>query len=510
MNAVIYARYSCDKQKEESIEGQLRDCYAYAKSKNITVIGEYIDKAYSAKTDNRPSFQQMIADSMKRRFEVIIMWKTDRFARNKEEAAINRAKFKRNGVKILYAKEEIPEGPAGILIEGVLDSFAEFYSADLSEKVTRGMKESALKGKSLGSKPPFGYQLNESNQYILNPETVPLVKQIFEMYIQGNSTAEICRIMNNLKIKTAYGNKFGKSSLIKMLHNEMYIGTYKRMGVTIENGVPAIIEPEKFQKVQEILKVNAKHSQKFHKDRADYILSGKLYCGICESQMNGHSGTGKSGTKHYYYTCKGKKEKHCDKTTVRKGWIEDLVINETNRIVLEPDAISYIAEMIEKASKNRNDKNERLQMLTGELASVEKSLNSIMTAIEAGIFSKTTQSRLVELEEKQEILKTEIEEERSKNYSIPKDKIKKVLKRMLKEKDNEEARGKIIHDFVHKCFLFEDRLIIAYNITDFATNELMKSEIMFLTEGDPQGEKGLHHDFQGSPEWTITLIEKLR
>ena len=145
MKAVIYARYSCDHQREESIEGQLRECKAFADRKGYTVVDSYIDRAMSAKTDNRPQFQQMIHDSSKGLFDYVIVWKLDRFARNRYDSAHYKAQLRKNGVKVISATEVISEGAEGIILESVLEGFAEYYSAELSEKVIRGMTENALK-----------------------------------------------------------------------------------------------------------------------------------------------------------------------------------------------------------------------------------------------------------------------------------------------------------------------------------------------------------------------------
>ena len=150
MTAVIYARYSTDSQREESIEGQIRECTAYAEKSGFTVVKHYIDRAISAKTDNRPQFQQMIRDSERGIFDVIIVWKLDHFARNRYDSARYKTQLKRNGVKLVSATEVISAGPEGIILESVLEGYAEYYSADLSEKVVRGMTENALiRGKSL-------------------------------------------------------------------------------------------------------------------------------------------------------------------------------------------------------------------------------------------------------------------------------------------------------------------------------------------------------------------------
>ena len=185
MKAVIYARYSSDNQREESIEGQLRECTAYCVKNDITILRTYIDRALSAKTDNRPDFQRMVKDSAKGLFDVVIVWKLDRFARNRYDSAHYKAQLRKYGVKVLSATENISEGPEGIILESMLEGMAEYYSAELSEKVIRGHTENALKCKYNGGTPTFGYVIDKDMQYQLDPRTAPVVLEIFTRYDQG-------------------------------------------------------------------------------------------------------------------------------------------------------------------------------------------------------------------------------------------------------------------------------------------------------------------------------------
>lgn len=162
MNAVIYARYSSDNQREESIEGQIRECKTFAQRNGMTIVGEYIDRAKSATTDKRPEFQRMIAESSKKAFEIIIVWKLDRFARNRYDSAHYKAQLRKNGVKVISATESISEGAEGVLLESVLEGMAEYYSKELGEKTLRGMTENALKCKHNGGLCPLGFTVDEN------------------------------------------------------------------------------------------------------------------------------------------------------------------------------------------------------------------------------------------------------------------------------------------------------------------------------------------------------------
>ena len=226
MKAVIYARYSSDNQREESIEGQLRECTAYCVKNDITILRTYIDRALSAKTDNRPDFQRMVKDSAKGLFDVVIVWKLDRFARNRYDSAHYKAQLRKYGVKVLSATENISEGPEGIILESMLEGMAEYYSAELSEKVIRGHTENALKCKYNGGTPTFGYVIDKDMQYQLDPRTAPVVLEIFTRYDQGATMKEIMEEMRQKGVTTVRGKKIDLNFMARLLKNRKYIGEY--------------------------------------------------------------------------------------------------------------------------------------------------------------------------------------------------------------------------------------------------------------------------------------------
>ena len=241
MKAVIYARYSSDSQRDESIDGQIRECKEYAERNEITVLSCYIDRALSAKTDNRPEFQRMIRDSAGGLFDVVLVWKLDRFARNRYDSAHYKAILKKNGVKVVSAKEAIAEDSTGILLESLLEGYAEFYSVELSEKIHRGQKENALKGKNNGGGIPLGYVLNHQTQKLeIDPLTAPLVVEIFTRYADGETVRSIVDDLNGRGLRTRRGKPFRLNSFSALLKNRKYIGEYQYKDVVIPGGVPAM------------------------------------------------------------------------------------------------------------------------------------------------------------------------------------------------------------------------------------------------------------------------------
>ena len=306
--AVVYARYSSHQQGEQSIEGQLAEAYKFAAAHGYKIVHEYVDRAMTGRNDDREQFQEMLKDTAKKQFDTIIVWKIDRFGRNREEITFNKYRCKKNGVKVVYVAESIPDSPEGVILESVLEGMAEYYSLQLSQNILRGQRASAEKCQSTGGNRPLGYLTDpETKKFVIDPKTAPTVRMVFDMYATGSTVAEIVDALNAKGLRTLRGGKFTKNSLHSMLKNEKYIGIYTyKDEVRIEGGVPAIIEPETFAKVQEMLKIN-KRAPAHTWSRADYILTDKLFCGHCGSNMMGESGTSKTGKKHNYYICSKRK-----------------------------------------------------------------------------------------------------------------------------------------------------------------------------------------------------------
>ncbi|MBP3388975.1 MAG: recombinase family protein, partial [Clostridia bacterium] len=261
----------------------------------------------------------MLRDTAKKQFQVIIIWKIDRFGRNREEIAFNKYRCKKNGVKVVYTAENIPDSPEGIILEAVLEGMAEYFSVQLATNVKRGMDNVARKGQSVGGTIPLGYRTGADKRLEPDPKTAPLVTQIFQMYAAGQTQKEIIDHLNAEGVRTRKGQPLTVNSIHAVLKNKKYIGIYHYNGVEYPDvDFPALIDVETFEKVQKLLVQNRRApARKWSK--ADYLLTGKLFCGRCGSTMVGESGTGKSGNKYQYYCCIEKKKKRtCKKKAVRR------------------------------------------------------------------------------------------------------------------------------------------------------------------------------------------------
>ena len=478
MTAVIYARYSTDSQREESIEGQIRECTAYAEKNGFTVVKHYIDRAVSAKTDNRPQFQQMIKDSERGIFDVIIVWKLDRFARNRYDSARYKTQLKRNGVKLVSATEVISAGPEGIILESVLEGYAEYYSADLSEKVVRGMTENALKGIYNGGTIPFGYMIDETRHYQPDPLLAPYVEQTFQKYADGATMTDLRDWLKAHNIKNSMGGEMSYNTIQRMLSNRRYIGELRLRDVVQPNAIPALVSEDLFNKVQEKLAKNKKAPAR-HKAEESYLLTTKLYCGKCGALMFGESGVSHTGKMYTYYKCAAaKKKKTCDKKAVRKQWLEDLVVNETMKLVEDDASMNAI---IAKVMELQNQESTDLPIYEKQLKETEVGITNMLNAIQMGILTSSTKERLEALEEQRKELQARIAEERLAKPKMKEEFVRFWLLRFRKlDMTQPEQRQALVDTFINAIYLYDDKVLITFNYKEgtetVAFGEAVKAE----------------------------------
>ena len=464
MTAVIYARYSSDNQREESIEGQIRECTAYAEKNGITVVKHYIDRALSAKTDNRPDFQQMIKDSEKRLFDIVLVWKLDRFARNRYDSAHYEYQLERNHVKLVSATEPISDSPAGIMVKSMLTGMAEYYSAELSEKVVRGMTENVLKGKYNGGTIPIGFKVDEEKFFQIDPLKAPFVVEAFQRYNDGATMKELMNWLNDSGVTTNRNQKFTYNSVQKLLTNKRYIGENHFKDIVMPDSIPAIVDKDLFEEVQQKIKKNSRAPAR-HKAEDDYLLTTKLFCGMCGAMMFGECGTGRNKVVHHYYKCStAKRFKTCKKKTVRKEWLEDLVVAETMKLIQDDAVIDKIVQLVMDV---QNQENTTIPLLEKQLQEVNKKLDNLMKAIEDGLYTRTTKERLEALESQKDELTAKIADEKLKKPSFNEDFIRFWLMKFRKfDISQKKQRKALIEIFVNAIFLYDDRMLITFNYKD--------------------------------------------
>lgn len=460
---VIYARYSSHNQKEESIEQQIEECMNFAALNGIKIVCVYADKAISGRTDKRPQFQHLMRDAEKREFSVVVAYKSNRIARDMLNALKYEDRLSKYGIETLYAKEEFGNTAAGRFALRTMMNVNQFYSENMAEDIKRGMLDNAENCKVNGAL-PLGYVSGPDGRYAIEPKEAEIVRGIYDKVLDGVSFADIASDLNARGLRTKQGNLWNKCSFHRMLTNDVYIGVYRHSGVVKEGGVPPILEREVFIAMQKHLETK-KNPRGRHRENGDYLLTGKLRCGYCESYMVGVSGTSRTGDLHYYYTCNGRRSgSGCKKENVRRDYIEYAVAALTQQIVFKDDIIDWIATEAVKLAKEASGQDE-IDAMEAELADNRKATKNIMTAIEQGIFTATTKNRLLELEGEIASLEQSIRDAKAiiDGKLLEKERIVYFLKNLSEGNLRSKTYQKrLIDTFVRAVYLWDDYIGVDY------------------------------------------------
>lgn len=495
-NAVIYARYSSHKQNDVSIEQQVAECRDYAENEGYQVIRVYADHAVSGTTDNRPQFQQMIHDAERKDFTAVICWKLDRFARNRYDSATYKYRLKKHGVKVVYAKESIPDTPEGILLESILEGSAEYYSANLSQNIKRGMQYNAEQCLFNGGHIPMGYHIGEDRKYHIYEPEADVVRWIFRQVADGVSYVDISNELNSRGIRTSKGKLWSRSSYCTLLRNEAYIGVYKSCEKRVENGIPAIVDRQIFEEVQKKLEKKQEVRGR-HTGNEDYMLTGKLRCGLCNAYMTGFCGTSRNGERHYYYGCRTRREgSGCKKEYIRKDRIEQIVVDLTLKYVLQPDMIERIADAVVAFQEREAAESSQLHYLKDRLADTQRAHANMLKAIEAGIITESTKKRLMELEAEISDLKMSLRVEEASHPHFKREDIVLWLSsfRNGSTKDKRFCQ-KVIDTFISVIYVYDDHIKIGFNYSG-SCNE---ADFQLVKDSTPPTEEECLLKLQDSP-----------
>ena len=500
--AVIYARYSSSKQHEQSIEGQLRICRAFAKQRGIRITHEYIDRAASGTNDNRPEFKKMLTDSYNQSFQYVIVYQYDRFARNRRDSLNNKFILQKNGIKLISATEpEITDDPTDIFIEGILETVAEYYSKDLAKKTKRGMSESINKRQSIGGKQPLGYKVGADKKIIIDEPAANVVKKIFKLY---NLKYPLKDIVKEIKL---LGYTINPSKITRIVTSKNYIGEYINpfdSNEVILDMYPAIISKATFNRAQEIAN-SKKHNKTYKKtkDNDDYILSGKLFCGYCGRRLVGVCGSSKSGRIYKYYVCKNKE---CRKMSERKDFIEGYVAEQLYDYLLNDSRLNYIVDCILKELKSKRNRN-KLERLELERLSIENDLDKIaMCYTQAGsIIKERLESKSIQLKDQLNFIEQQIKKETllSNENIMNRGFIHAYVKKFLKLCDNtKEYAVKLMHQFLNSVYLFNDKIIIYLNFAENAkiiSYIEMLNDLELMEKENPNNDQCSDKDSDGDP-----------
>lgn len=415
-----YARFSSDNQRTESIDAQLRAMNQFCKQQHWQVVATYTDEARSATTDNRPQFQQMIADSGKGMFDIVLVHKLDRFSRDRYDSAIYKKRLKKNNVQLCSVLERIDDSPESIMMESVLEGMAEYYSRNLGREVMKGMKETALQCKHTGGCPPLGYDVGEDRKLVINKHEAEAVRIIFEMFAEGYGYSAIADYLNEHGYTSKRGHIFAKNSLYEILNNEKYTGVFvfnraaaksdsKRNNhacktndniIRIPGGCPAIISKHLFEKVQRIKASNRRNTGRYH-SKEFYLLTGKVYCGVCGKRIQGNLRfSGERKNRHCTYRCDEPKQL-CKNKENNKDYLDAYVADLLRQKIFNKAALRRRINAVNKYIASYNAEfDKHYESIKSELEEVTIALANITVAVEKGVLTDAIIERSEALEQR--------------------------------------------------------------------------------------------------------------
>lgn len=474
---VIYARFSSYGQNEQSIEAQIRICKDFAKQRGLTVINIYPDKAKTGTNDARPAFQRMITDAKSGAFKYIIVYMFDRFARNRRDSIMYKEMLKdKYGIKVLSALEPIAEDEGGEFYEMFLEWNAEKYSKRLSKRVRDGLDTSAANGTFCGGYLIFGYKIKldplpgsakkSAKRIVINDEEADIVRYVFKEYANGTSKKDIAAALNDqgyrLKGKTFKGRSFDK-----WLCNEKYTGEFTFGGRHCDNMYPAIIDKDTFQKVQERLNEN-KYLAGSATAKVPYLLTGKLFCGHCGSEMVADGGTSKTGAQYHYYSCKQKKIGKCRKRREHKDKLElfvtscvvDFLSDKQNVEIAVTDVLNYYEKRTDKSN---------IKSVQNKIKNAQKEVEALADAFVSAknqLLRETIETKMQEYELLLRDLSLQLSQlELERGYKLTKEDIFDFISFLLQgDKNDKEYQKRIIDHLVYKVFVSDSDTVVYFDI----------------------------------------------
>jgi len=509
---VAYYRYSSSSQNEASIEQQREMVHQWAKSQSLVVVNEYEDAAKTGTNADRPGYQLMLRELPKIKPAYVAVWKNDRLARKRTELILVKQTIRKAGARVHYIEGISPtDSPDSVLMEGVADAFAEYYSLQLSANIRRGQRYNAERALSNGHK-IFGFSVGSDKRYVADPETAPIVTQIFDDYAHGVSMQKIADRLNAQGIRTIRGYQFTPKNLNKLLKNRAYIGEYSFGEHVIEDGMPRLVADDVFEQVQRRFAINKRCGAKTKaelvaqgEEAPVYWLTGRMYCLTCGESMEGVSGTSKTGRTYRYYYCLNQRKKKCSAKTLRKDEIETRVIEIIESFLHQPDMLASLAvDLADHYRKTHERGDEVLNALEARRRDIEAKLANFVKAIAQGIFNASTAEAMNALEAQKQELDAAIQTERVKATLFEDEvSIGSFYKRFAEATiDTVDTRDQLFDYFVNKVFVGPNQIVIVSYYYDSEKHIELEDLEEALLSGDRAEEVRMYarkHEFDTSP-----------
>ena len=399
--AALYARVSSDRQDVDlSVAAQMRALRDYARKNGYLVAREYVDEAESGRIADRPEFRKMIdaASKTDAPFREILVWKFSRFTRKREHAVAFKSMLRRKGVRVVSITEQADDTPTGKLLEGIIESVDEFYSENLAQEVTRGMREAASRGFWVASRTPYGYnrvmvQDGAKKRPTLepDPDASQIVKRIFDMAEAGTGMLKVAQALNDEGIASPAGKLWSKNGIHFILRNEVYTGALvwgtkgkgKDEPVRVEKAFPSIVSKTRFRRVNRLMRSRAPKVAHPRRVGSTYLLSGLVKCKACNRALSGQDA--KSG-QFSYYVCQSIM-KHgkdaCETPRLNARRFEELVVGKIRSNVLTDSNIRALVKVVdEQMDSVVAEQRKRLETIEEELEDVKRILGRIWHFIE--------------------------------------------------------------------------------------------------------------------------------
>lgn len=461
-----------------------------------------MDEARSATTDKRPQFQQMIADSAKGTFDILLVHKLDRFSRDRYDSAIYKKRLKKNNVRLCSVLERIDDSPESVLMESLLEGLSEFYSKNLSREVRKGMQENALQGKSTGGCAPIGFDFDENNHLVINEHEAEAVRAIFEMYANGYGYTDILNYLHDNGYKTKRGTPFLKTSLVTILTNEKYAGVYvynqavprklknpaytgkkkpEEEIIRVPGACPAIISHELYDRVQTRRKRNRERMGSFYSKEL-YLVSGKVICGICGRVYQGNLRySSKSHARFAAYRCETHKAQ-CGNKEMNKDYLDAYIIELLGQKVFNKRAMKkHIAALNRYIMQYNDEYDERYAALKAELDEVTEGLENITAAIEKGVITESVIERAEDLESRRNALVIQLANMHQYNELAFED-YEYLIDDFRCTPHNSEKFRALIQQFISQITVYPYRMETTLNLGFGITDEL--TETVEIRRGD--------------------------
>ncbi len=469
--AALYARVSSDRQDVDlSVAAQLRALRDHARKNGYIVAREYVDEAESGRIADRPEFRKMIDAASKTNapFREILVWKFSRFTRKREHAVAFKSMLRRKGVRVVSITEQADDTPTGKLLEGIIESVDEFYSENLAQEVTRGMREAASRGFWVASRTPYGYnrvmvQDGPKKRPTLepDPDAARVVKRIFDMAEAGTGMLKIAQALNDVGIASPAGKLWSKNGIHFILRNEVYTGALvwgakgkgKDEPVRVEKAFPSIVSKTRFRRVNRLMRSRAPKRAHPRRVGSTYLLSGLVKCKACNRALSGQDA--KSG-QFAYYVCQSimKRGKDaCDTPRLNARRFEELVVGKIRSNILTESSITELVKVVDEEMDGvAREQRKRLQTVEDELEDVKRKLGRIWHVIETtDIDMADAAGRIKEHRDRQERLEDAAAEARA---------ILADRRAVLDDVNTITAYAKDMRDFLNESELTERRAFI--------------------------------------------------